>query len=190
MSTGYNNNNPTNINAYPGNNWEGATGITTKTADAQNNVQFQDIVFGLRAAMEIVYKYLANYKLNLYNLVKRFTGLTDSNKIYNYCSIINQYTNTDFNLSPGAAPIDPTLENILSIVQGIVQNEIPEYNEISAYQYQQALNYYAGNDYAYNPASDNREATDQQAPGNKAGISIWFILAIVGAGVIAFFKKK
>ena len=189
MSTGYNNNNPTNINYYPGNNWEGATGATTKTADGQNNVQFQDIVFGLRAAMQLVYNYLVNYKLNLYNLVKRWTGLTDPNKIYNYCSVINQYANTDFSLSPGAAPIDPTLKNILTIVQGIVQNEIPEFNEISNEQYQQALSYYQGNDYNYIAANDNRPVTE--TPGQQtAGFNTWIIFAIVGAGAIFFFNKK
>jgi hypothetical protein len=189
MSTGYLNNNPTNINYYPGNNWEGATGITTKTGDGQNNIQFQDIVFGLRAAMQLVYNYLVNYKLNLYNLVKRWTGLTDPNSVYNYCSIINEYTRTDFDMSPGAAPIDPTNTNILAIVQGIVQNEIPEYNEISNSQYQQAMAYYQGKNYDYTASNDNRPATG--SPGQQtAGLNTWIILAIVSAGAIFFFKKK
>ena len=190
MSTGFKNNNPTNINYYGGQLWEGATGQTTTTIDGQHNVIFEDIVFGLRAAMQLIYNKLTNNHYNLYNLVKNWTGFTDPNKIYNYCSVINLYANTDFSISPGASAIDPTLTNIYTIARGIVQNEIPEFNQITSDQWSQALAYYAGNDYAYNPANDNRSPFNQDTQSTSAGVSIWVILALAGAAAISFFKKK
>lgn len=190
MSTGFSNNNPGNINYYGGQPFEGATGITVKTADGQNNVQFEDIVYGLRALMQVIDNDIENKHYNLYQLAKNYTGKTDPGDISNYCSVINEYANTDFDISPTAPPLQATIVNILTIAKGIVQNEIPEYNQITPDQWTQALQYYVGQNYDYTVSNDNRPGINKtNIADNTAGLNMFVVLALIGAGIYFFTKR-
>lgn len=194
MSNGFIYNNPSNIhvgnNGYGSSNpWEGVAQATYTDAGNQA-LSFQDVVFGLRATMQLIYNKLYNDHYNLYQLVTNWTGLTNDSDILAYMQIINQYFNTDLDIDSSASPIDPTNDNVLNLAKGIVQNEIPEYNQITSSQWQQAYNYYLGKSYSYTATNDNRPLVNTNPSNQIAGLNIWIILAIVGGALFIFNKKR
>jgi hypothetical protein len=189
MSTGFSNNNPGNVNYYGGTPYDGFTGVTITTTDGQHNAQFADVVYGLRALIEIIDNDIENKHYNLFQLVRSYSGNNNANFINDYCQVINEYAQTDLNVSPDASPLNYSLPTILAIAKGIVQNEIPEYNQITNEQWQQALNFFSGNPYRYTASNDNRVNPTLNNQSNVAGFNIWVILALFGAGLF-FFKRK
>lgn len=183
MSLGFSNNNPGNL-AKTSDNWEGATGVTYKTGDGNDNVQFQDMVFGLRALMTVIDNKIEKDGLsNMLDLIKSYAPNANG---LDYRYVISKYLPYGFNYDN----IDPTDENIGNIAKGIVENEIPEWNQINEDIWSTALNYYKGGSHTYNPDYDARDIKANSPANTSASFApIFILLGLIAAGVM-FFKKK
>lgn len=88
MTRGLRNNNPLNIRK--GSNWKGLS----KVQSDKKFCQFDDIVYGVRAALVVLRTY--HYKHRLYSLIdviSRFAPSSDGNNVSNYCYLISKYFN-------------------------------------------------------------------------------------------------
>ena len=182
MSSGYKNNNAGNL-IKTSDKWEGMSPTTFTTADGNVNVQFQDMIYGLRALMKVIHTKISN-GCNLYELVSQYAPYADSDS---YMQVINEYGD-DIDIRHNADQLPDNDKTILQIAQGIVQNEIPEYKNITSDMWQQALDYYNGNGHTYNPDYDYRP--DSSSVSSTSGYAFAGIIMFVATTILLIIKKK
>jgi len=84
QQTGYKNNNWLNVRFNPNNNWVGQTG-----ADDGGYAQFQNPLYGLRAADKVLENYGARHKINtIKDAITRFAPPSDNNPTDNYINFV------------------------------------------------------------------------------------------------------
>jgi hypothetical protein len=182
MSTGYANNNPGNINYY-GTNWEGSTGNYKVTADGQKNIEFLNMIYGIRALMVIMNTKISRGTYNTMDILRSYSpGQTETERYKRAVGINNKYFG-------GALPEDDILDlgdnSIIGLTKGIIEGEIPEWKQIPANYYDVALRYFnSGNDL------EASTYTVKQNSSTFAGTNIWLLLAIAGAGLYWYTRKN
>jgi hypothetical protein len=145
MTTGYKNNNPGNIN-YAGQDWEGSTGLTIRTADGQKNIVFINMIYGIRALMVLMHTYISTDGIyNIADILRRFSPNQSESERQQRASYI---ANTYFN---GARTEDDILDlsdhTIMGLTKGIIDTEIsPDDKLIPNTYYDVALRYYNSGD--------------------------------------------
>jgi len=183
MSTGFKNNNYGNINYINGTNWEGSTGLTTITADGQKNIIFVNPIYGIRALMVIIRTKIGRNLTNTFDILRSYSPGQSEKELIQRANYINKkYFN---NAPPQDDVLDLGDESIIGLTKGIIETEIPEANQVPDKYYEVALKY-------FNNGDDQEAATytNQIKTSTFAGINIWLILAIVGAGLYMINKKK
>lgn len=209
-SNGWIYNNPGNIHADGGNGygtanpWQGITADTYQDSDGFQCCVFSDYIFGLRALMIIVINNIKNGS-NLYNFVVKYSGLSNSNSINTYLSVINSYLseiNQNIDLSESANSIssyNPDNDTVIAIAKGIVQNEIAEYSQLSDDDYVLALSSYANNTpHIYDLSFDNRNLSNSTgAPGSTTqtsaadgGNNLFLLAGTLGIVIFLLIKNK
>ena len=136
MTTGFKNNNPGNINYY-GTKWQGATGKTVKTADGQNNIEFQNMAYGLRAMLVILNNYLKQGIENIHDIVIRWVGKDSPDVIKESQYIAKTYFD---NKAIEDDYLTNKTDDLVKLAKGIIKYEIGnDSNLITNEQWQQAI---------------------------------------------------
>jgi len=182
MSTGWKNNNYGNINYY-GTDWEGSTGATTTTADGEKNIVFRNGVYGIRALMEVLTSKINRYKfLNISDLLRNYSPKqSDVDRTKRATYIANKYFN---NALPEDDILNLSDHDILGLTKGIIETEIPEWNQIPSNYWDIALRYYNSGD------DKEAAAVTPITTDTTSGNNYWIWLLIAGAGAAYYFTRK
>lgn len=179
MSIGYEHNNYGNLGFPDGakpDDWEGWSGQTYKSGDGNNNYIFTDPVYGLRALITVINNKIKKGLTNIEDLYLSYRGLPFNNNnvkdTYQNANIIKSQFPNGASFGVEDDILTQSDSDLLNLAKGIVKTEIPEYNKITADQWQQAINYFNSGDFTPSSSSDG---------SSKTGLYIVLGLAALGA---------
>ena len=189
-SKGFLNNNYGNIIYMNGTDWEGSTGITYTTGDGNENVQFRNGVYGIRALMVIINTFISKHNIyNISDILRRYSPKQSDEDIDKRARLISKkYFN-------GALPEDDILDlgdkPILGLTKGIIESEIPEYGQIPDKYWDIALRYFNSYDDTEANAIGNTLQSNLSSDSSATSSGImWLLLLLAGGGAIYLFSRK